>query len=66
METIKEEIYKYLISNFITKILLFILYIYFLDQSNKILLSKNYRLSNLKVCICTLGKNENLYIREFV
>ena len=66
METIKEEIYKYLISNFITKILLFILYIYFLDQSNKILLSKNYRLSNLKVCVCTLGKNENLYIREFV
>ena len=29
-------------------------------------LFKQYRLNNLKICVCTLGKEENRYITEFV
>ena len=60
------KINEYLNSNFFSKILLFILYIYLLDYSNKIVLFKSYKIYNMKVCVCTLGKNENLYIKEFV
>ena len=28
--------------------------------------SNNFNLKNMKVCVCTLGKKENRYIREFV
>ena len=31
-----------------------------------ILLFKMFKISNLKVCVCTLGKEENRYIKEFV
>ena len=34
--------------------------------SQKIWFFQNNKLSNLKVCICTLGKDENRYITEFV
>ena len=37
-----------------------------LNYSNKIELFRQYRLSNLKIGICTLGKDENKYIKEFV
>ena len=45
---------------------IFILYVYLLNYTNKIELFRQYRLSNLKIGICTLGKDENKYIREFV
>ena len=32
----------------------------------KVEIFKKFKLSNLKVCICTLGKDENRYITEFV
>ena len=50
----------------ISKFLLFVLYIYFLNYIQSIELLQNYKIGNLKVCICTLGKNENKYINEFV
>ena len=50
----------------ISKIVLFVLYIYCLIFSNEIIFTKKLRESNLKVCVCTLGKDENKYIREFV
>ena len=37
-----------------------------LDNIIRIELFQKYKLSNLRVCICTLGKNENRYITEFV
>ena len=60
------SIINYFPLNEIIKILLFFLYIYFLVYSNKILLFKEFRISKLKVCVCTLGKEENRYIKEFV
>ena len=49
-----------------SKLFLFSLYIYFLNYSKKFEFIKYSRANNLKVCICTLGKDENRYIREFV
>ena len=60
------ELIYYLQTNILIKLFIFFLYIYFLNYYNKIELFKNYRISNLKVCLCTLGKNENKYIKEFV
>ena len=51
---------------FMKKKLYFIicLLIYFLFFDSKIFnISKT---SNIKICICTMGKKENRYIREFV
>ena len=48
------------------KTFLFITYIYVLNSIYKIELFQEYKLTNLKVCICTLGKDENRYITEFV
>ena len=48
------------------KFLIFVLYLYFFNIENKNELYRDYKLSNLKVCICTLGKNENRYITDFV
>ncbi len=42
------------------------MYIYLVVYSSKILLFKNFMISKMKVCVCTLGKNENRYIKEFV
>jgi len=44
----------------------FIANIYSLNNISIAELFKNYTLSNLKVCICTLGKEENRYIIEFI
>ena len=52
--------------NILSKLFLFILYIYILKNVNEIGLFKQYRLNNLKICVCTLGKEENRYITEFV
>lgn len=60
------QLIYYLIPNAFIKILIVLLYIYFVIYSNKIELSIKIRISNLKVCICTLGKEENKYIKEFV
>ena len=48
------------------KILIFILYLYFLNIAKRNELFRDYKLSNMKICICTLGKNENRYIKDFV
>lgn len=37
-----------------------------MNYIKKYKLIKNQRIKGLKVCLCTLGKNENRYIREFV
>ena len=37
-----------------------------MNYIKKYKLIKNQRIKDLKVCLCTLGKNENRYIREFV
>ena len=49
-----------------SKLFLFVLYIYFLKLINEEELQNQYNIMNLKVCICTLGKQENNYILEFV
>ncbi len=49
-----------------SKLFLFALYIFLFKYSNKFKLIKIERANNLKVCVCTLGKNENRYIKEFV
>ena len=51
--------YKKLKSKIFLK-LFFIIYFLFL------FLSKTVKFSDVKVCICTIGKKENRYIREFV
>ena len=50
------------------KIKLIILSFLFLIQFffSKILFNYFNNINNIKVCVCTLGKNENKYIREFV
>ena len=45
---------------------LIFLYLYYFNYISNVLLIKNQAISNLKVCICTLGKEENRYIKEFV
>ena len=50
----------------LSKFILFLLYIYFLNYSESVELFQKYKKTNLKICICTLGKNENKYINEFV
>ena len=52
--------------NDLIKIFLFILYLYFLNRIYKVEIFQEFKLSKLKVCICTLGKDENRYITEFV
>ena len=59
-------ILNYLKINVTSKLFLFILYIYFLDFTKKTELQNQYNIKNLKVCVCTLGKQENKYILEFV
>ena len=46
--------------------MIFFLYLYYFNYISNALLIKNQAISNLKVCICTLGKEENRYIKEFV
>ena len=46
--------------------MLIFLYCYYLNYINKIQLLNKYKENNLKVCICTLGKEENRYIKEYV
>jgi len=50
----------------LSKFLLFSLLIYFLNYSRSVELFQQYKATNLKICICTLGKEENKYINEFV
>ena len=52
--------------NVISKMFLFVLNIFYLNKINKFELYQEYKLSNLKICICTLGKEENRYITEFI
>ena len=52
--------------NFLSKLFIFTLYVYIFNYSFRTELFREFRISNLKVCICTLGKNENRYINEFV
>jgi len=60
------KVINYLKSCVFSKFFIFILYIYLLDYSNKNEILRKYKASNLKVCVCTLGKEENRYIKEFV
>ena len=50
----------------IPKVIIYGLFVFFLNRiySNELLIK--YAEYNLKVCICTLGKEENRYIKEFV
>ena len=52
--------------NILSKLFLFIFFIYILKNVKLIVLFKQYKLNNLKICVCTLGKEENRYITEFV
>jgi len=45
---------------FVKYFLIFLLYIIY------IIILTNYKYLNIKVCICTIGKNENKYAREYV
>ena len=52
---------------FINKLIyffIFILFIYFNFQF--LIYSQLYKQDNLKVCLCTIGKKENKYVREFI
>ena len=51
---------------FFFNLYLFFLYLYYFNYISNALFIKNQAISNLKVCICTLGKEENRYIKEFV
>ena len=53
----KYKVYKMLI---IIIMIIFIIFLY------KISINMNNIINNVKVCVCTLGKLENRYIREFV
>ena len=57
---------KYFNINFFFKVILFSLNGYFINFNSKIEIIKYNKINNIKVCVCTLGKNENRYIREFV
>ena len=48
------------------KFLLIVVNILLWNNIKKKELLRNFLLSNMKICICTLGKNENKYISEFV
>ena len=48
------------------KFLLIVINILLWNNIKKKELLRNFLLSNMKICICTLGKNENKYISEFV
>lgn len=63
---IQKKLNGYLNTNLLSKIFIIILYIYLSNNINRKELFYEYKLSNLKVCLCTLGKNENRYITEFV
>ena len=52
--------------NFLLKLFLFVLYLYFLNNIKLFELFQKDKFNNLKICICTLGKDENRYITEFV
>jgi hypothetical protein len=52
--------------NILSKAFLFVLFCYIFNYINKIQLLSDNNFLNLKVCICTLGKDENRYITEFV
>jgi len=52
-------------SKSILKIIWFILILYIVKFKYNININININ-NKLKVCVCTLGRNENLYIREFV
>ena len=52
--------------NLFSKIFLFILFLFFINIIYRKKIFKDYELSNLRVCLCTLGKDENRYITEFV
>ena len=61
------------VKNFIIILLIiFLLLLFYDDKHNKISKSKIHSSkkindeNNTKVCICTLGKNENRYIKEFI
>ena len=51
---------------FLSKFLLFFVDLYFLNNISIYEFIKKNKINNLKVCICTLGKEENRYIKEFV
>ena len=57
---------KLLDINVASKLFLFFLYLYLCVLENDIKLNIQQQYLNTKVCICTLGKNENKYILEFV
>jgi len=50
----------------ISKIIIYGLFVYVLNRICSIELLNKIAKYNLKVCICTLGKEENRYIKEFV
>ena len=50
----------------VSKICLFLLFIYLCYYSRTIEIFQKFKIANLKVCLCTLGKEENKYINEFV
>ena len=52
--------------NILSKAFLFVSFCYIFNYINKIQILSDYNFLNLKVCICTLGKDENRYITEFV
>ena len=48
-----------------TKII-YIILLYFFYNSPNIILLKDFRKGNIKICLCTMGKEENLYAKEFI
>ena len=43
-----------------------IFYVFLMIIFNIIYIRKLIKISNIKVCLCTIGKNENKYIKEFI
>ena len=48
------------------KIVIIIFYILFIIIFNIIYFRKLRTINNIKVCLCTIGKNENNYVKEFI
>lgn len=48
-----------------TKII-YIILLYFFYNSPNIILLKDFHKGNIKICLCTMGKEENLYAKEFI
>ena len=64
----KNNYYKNKYCNYLIQILLILIFIFFSIFNQKLYYFKNYsfKKKDIKVCLCVMGKEENLYAKEFI